>query len=133
MDAVTQPLGELLAMASCVLRWEQPGVSAMVFSTLQFLALSERLAYLPALAVLATAAHVWLLRRRRRRRRREDASRGQDAAASDEENEQQHEAEEQEQDTATAAQYCVEYQYKDGTLRTKVRNLNEAVRPAATA
>ena len=62
---VRLPLEELRLGTEALLRWERPVLACGCLGTLQCLALSERLRYLPALAMLCAAAHSRLRQARR--------------------------------------------------------------------
>lgn len=96
------PIVQLREVVSSVLRWEMPGLSAAFLSVVQSLTLTERLRYLPPLFVLALAGHIWLLRRRTVARQASGGA-----------------------DSSSRHTYRIDYRFEDGTLRTKLRLLND--------
>ena len=116
-------------MLGKVLCWDQPIVSAFIFSALQILALTDCLVtFLPALVVLTVTAHMQLLRHRRRKRARGvmDMSTAATTRASGaaEHSFRDHPQRQLGEDKP----YCVEYEFRDGSLRTKLTNFNAFVR-----
>ena len=111
-----------------LLRWDQPIVTAFVFSALQLLALTDCLvAFLPALMVLTITAHMQLLRHRRRNRAHgvmDMSTPATTRAGATENSFRDHSRRQLGEDEP----YCVEYEFRDGSLRTKLTNFNAVVR-----
>lgn len=123
---VIQPLDDLCVVLRWLLCWEQPVVTATAFSTLQFLALTDLLMIsLPALIILTVAGHMQLLKHRRRKRVRGGADAHGFAEATSHPHSPLNGRHEHQQDKAPI--YHVEYEYRDGSLRSKLTNFNTAV------
>lgn len=128
--AVSKPLRELWAVLERLLRWEQPFATAGVFSALQLLALTDYLVtLLPALMVFTATAHMQLLRNQRRKYGvMHTSSNTAIPTLSSSTSDSVHDHDPHQHQDVQEMSYCVDYEHRDGSLRTKLHNLNAFVR-----